>query len=279
MTFHTPVTKVKFHFCAMLEIIGFVLAIAIGICLGMIGGGGSTLAVPVLVYLIGIPPVMATGYSLFIIGATSLVGGTRYAIKGLVNFKIAFVFGIPSIISVYATRKFIIPSIPDVLFTTSSHTLTKETLLMALFALLMIAASYSMIKPQKTKPKQLAGIKFWTIVSLEGLVVGLLTGIVGAGGGFLIIPALVVVAGLPMRMAVGTSLLIISAKSLIGFTGDIINYSVDWTFLGIFTALAIVGIFVGARLSNKVDAGSLKKGFGWFVLVMGIFILGIEFLT
>ena len=262
----------------MLEIIGFVLAIAIGISLGMIGGGGSTLAVPVLVYLIGIPPVMATGYSLLIIGATSLVGGARYAIKGMVNFKIVFVFGIPSIISVYATRKFIIPSIPDVLFTTSSYTLTKETLLMALFAVLMIAASYSMIKPQKTKPKQLVGIKFWTIVLLEGLVVGLVTGIVGAGGGFLIIPALVVVAGLPMRTAVGTSLLIISAKSLIGFTGDISNYTVDWTLLGIFTALAIVGVFVGARLCNKVDAGSLKKGFGWFVLVMGIFILGIEFL-
>lgn len=279
MTFRTPVTQVKFHFCGMLEIIGFILAIAIGISLGMIGGGGSTLAVPVLVYLMGVSPVMATGYSLFIIGTTSLVGGFRYAIKGMVNFRIALVFGIPSIISVYATRKFVIPSIPDVIMETGGFALPKERLLMALFALLMIAASYSMIKPQKSKPKQFRGIKFWLIVLLEGIVVGLLTGIVGAGGGFLIIPALVVVARLPMRMAVGTSLIIIAAKSLIGFTGDISNYIVDWTFLGIFTALAIIGIFIGGRLSNQVDANSLKKGFGWFMLAMGVFILGIEFLT
>jgi hypothetical protein len=263
----------------MLEIIGFVLAIAIGISLGMIGGGGSTLAVPVLVYLIGISPTMATGYSLFIIGATSLVGGVRYSMKGLVDFKIALAFGVPSIFSVYATRKFVIPAIPDSIIELGSFVLTKDTMLMALFALLMIAASYGMIKPSKNKPGQMKGPKFWGIVLLEGLVVGLLTGLVGAGGGFLIIPALVIVAGLPMHMAVGTSLFIIAAKSLIGFTGDISNYSIDWSFLGLFTALAIVGIFIGSRLSTKVNAGSLKKSFGWFVLVMGVFILGIEFLT
>lgn len=262
----------------MLEIIGFILAVAIGISLGMIGGGGSTLAVPVLVYLIGVSPIIATGYSLFIIGTTSLVGGLRYATKQQVNFGIAAVFGLPSIIAVYATRKFVIPAIPKEILHIGSFTLTKDGLVMALFALLMIAASYSMIKPQTNTPKVMHGTKFWLFVLLEGATVGILTGLVGAGGGFLIIPALVVVAGLPMRQAVGTSLIIISAKSLIGFLGDVSNYDIDWFFLGSFSALAIVGIFIGGLFASKIKASALKRGFGWFVLVMGIFILGIEFL-
>jgi uncharacterized protein len=262
----------------MLETIGFALALLIGVSLGLIGGGGSTLAVPILVYLIGVTPVVATGYSLFIIGSTSLVGGIRYARKGLVDYKTAILFGIPSILSVYFTRKIILPVIPDILFEIGDFSFSKGMMLMVLFALLMIIAAYGMIKPsapKETGPTS-SNSTLVMVVLGEGLLVGFLTGLVGAGGGFLIIPALVLFSGLSMKRAVGTSLLIISAKSLIGFTGDMSNYTIDWQFLILFSGLAIIGIFIGSFLSTKIDGAKLKTGFGWFVLLMGIGILTAE---
>lgn len=266
----------------MLEIIGYISAVVIGISLGLIGGGGSILTVPVLVYLMGISPVMATAYSLFIVGSSSLIGAVQYALKGMVDFKTALLFGAPSIVAVYLTRAFLVPAIPDDILTIGSFALTKNLLLMLLFALLMVVASISMIKTKKeTKQKshtQRAGIVTVLLVLLEGLLVGTLTGLVGAGGGFLIIPALVLISGLEMKTAIATSLLIISAKSLLGFIGDIENYVIEWNFLLLFTAIAAAGIFVGSYLSNKIDGKALKKGFGYFVLAMGIFILFKELL-
>lgn len=264
----------------MLEYIGFASAILIGVSLGLIGGGGSILTVPVLVYLIGISPVMATAYSLFIVGASSLVGAVRYAREQLVDFKTALLFGLPSIAAVYLTRRFLVPAIPDQLMQIGSFDLTKDAFLMLLFASLMLFASVGMIRKKETAVKtnqtaqrNRAGWITPLVVLAEGIVVGTLTGLVGAGGGFLIIPALVLFAKLPMKTAIGTSLVIISAKSLIGFLGDLSNYTVDWTFLGSFTALATVGIFLGSYLSGKIDGNKLKTGFGWFVLVMGAGIL------
>lgn len=257
-------------------ILGFLAAIVIGISLGLIGGGGSILTVPALVYLLGVSPVLATAYSLFIVGLSSLFGAYNFHRKGLVDLKTALIFGIPSILAVYGTRKFIVPAIPEVIWSFSSFDLTKGVLLMVLFAILMIVASFSMIKKEKkhTQAAPDAPQKFnYPAILAEGLVVGILTGLVGAGGGFLIIPALVVFSKLPMKMAVGTSLLIIAAKSLLGFLGDISNYELDWTFLGIFSGLAIVGIFIGGWLSTKISGDKLKPAFGWFVLVMGIYIL------
>lgn len=272
----------KVHICAMLEIIGYISAVVIGISLGLIGGGGSILTVPVLVYLMGISPVMATAYSLFIVGSSSLIGAVQYALKGMVDFKTALLFGAPSIVAVYLTRAFLVPAIPDDILTIGSFALTKNLLLMLLFAVLMVVASISMIKTKKeTKQKshtQRAGIVTVLLVLLEGLLVGTLTGLVGAGGGFLIIPALVLISGLEMKTAIATSLLIISAKSLLGFIGDIENYVIEWNFLLLFTAIAAAGIFVGSYLSNKIDGKALKKGFGYFVLAMGIFILFKELL-
>ncbi len=258
-----------------MEIIGYIASIAIGISLGLIGGGGSILTVPVLVYLFGLDAVMATGYSLFIVGLTSAVGSVDYYRKGLINVKTAIIFGIPSIAAVYATRAFIVPAIPDEVFAIGGFVVSKALLLMLLFAVLMIAASYSMIRKDKKKAEDNAGEqKFnYPLILAEGGVVGVLTGLVGAGGGFLIIPALVVLSKLPMKMAVGTSLAIIAAKSLIGFSGELGSANIDWTFLLTISAFAIVGIFVGTALSKKVDGAKLKPAFGWFVLVMGIYII------
>ena len=258
-----------------MEIIGYVASILIGISLGLIGGGGSILTVPVLVYLFHVDPVLATAYSLFIVGASSLVGAWPKYKQGFVNIKTAIIFGIPSIASVYATRKFLVPAIPTELGTFAGIAITKSLLMMMLFAVLMVAASFSMIRSKANKEEVEAGEQQFNypMILLEGALVGVLTGLVGAGGGFLIIPALVMLSKLPMKQAVGTSLLIIAAKSLIGFTGDLGNNTMDWTLLLSVTALAITGIFIGDKLSKKIDGNKLKTGFGWFVLVMGLYII------
>lgn len=261
-----------------MEIAGYLASIIIGISLGLIGGGGSILTVPVLVYLLGVEPMMATAYSLFIVGASSLVGAFPKYKQGLISLKTAIVFGIPSIIAVFATRKLIVPSIPTEVFQLGNLVITKSILMMVLFAVLMVAASVSMIREKKNGngKEESEQQKFnYPMIILEGAVVGVLTGLVGAGGGFLIIPALVMLSKLPMKMAVGTSLLIIAAKSLIGFIGDVSTNAseMDWTLLLIVTALAIAGIFAGNALSKKIDGNKLKKGFGWFVLIMGVYII------
>ena len=262
-----------------MEVFGYLASLFIGISLGMIGGGGSILTVPVLVYLFGVNPVLATAYSLFVVGASSLVGAIPKYRQGLIHLKTAIIFGIPSIISVYATRKFIVPQIPVELFSLGDFGVTKSVLMMVLFGLLMVLASYSMIrgKYEAVEPTgtevEVVQVFNYPMILLEGTLVGVLTGLVGAGGGFLIIPALVMLSKLPMKKAIGTSLVIIAAKSLIGFTGDLGQQVMDWRLLGTVTVLAIVGIFVGDALSKKLDGNKLKVGFGWFVLVMGIYIL------
>ena len=262
-------------------IIGFASAILIGVSLGLIGGGGSILTVPVLVYILGVNPVLATAYSLFVVGSTSLVGAGTYMKKGLVNYKTALVFAIPSFIAVFLTRKFLVPALPDPLFTVGEAIITKNIGIMVFFALIMLAASYSMITAKKCVDcdEDEPVVFNFPMIALEGSVVGVITGIVGAGGGFLIIPALVLLAKLPMKMAVGTSLLIIAAKSLIGFLGDLSSQTIDWQMLLIFTSLSIVGIFIGSGLSKRINEKILKTGFGWFVLAMGIYIITKELLA
>lgn len=258
-----------------MEIFGFIAAILIGVTLGLIGGGGSILTVPVLVYLFQVDPVLATAYSLFIVGVTSVVGSVSYFKKGLVNIKTAIVFGIPSLIAVYLTRAAIIPAIPEEIFSIGNFVLSKNLLLMLLFAVLMIAAAYSMIrKTKQSNTDELSAQKFnYPLILIEGSVVGVLTGLVGAGGGFLIIPALVILSKLPIKEAIGTSLVIIAAKSLIGFLGEEGSSAFDWSFLALITSLSVLGIFIGTFLSKKVNSDKLKPAFGWFVLAMGIYIL------
>ncbi len=263
-----------------MTILGYLASILIGVSLGLIGGGGSILTVPVLVYLLGLNPVLSTAYSLFVVGTTSLVGSFTYMKKGLVNYRAALVFAVPSFITVFLTRKFVVPAIPDPVFTIGDFVLSKGAGIMGLFALIMLAAAFSMIR-HKDKAEHGSGtqaIQFnYPLIALEGAGVGLLTGLVGAGGGFLIIPALVLLARIPMKMAVGTSLLIIAAKSLIGFLGDIGQQAIDWNFLAIFTSLSVVGIFLGSYLTRFIPGEKLKRLFGWFVLGMAVFILWKEF--
>lgn len=265
----------------MLEILGYVASIFMGLSLGLIGGGGSILTVPILVYLFDVDPVVSTAYSLFVVGLTSLVGSFSHFKNGNVQLKTALIFGIPSIISVYAVRKFVVPVIPDPFFSVGSFIFSKALFIMVLFALLMVIASVSMIR----KPKRIAAeqepVKFnYLLILGEGLLVGGITGLVGAGGGFLIIPALVLLAGLPMKQAVGTSLLIIAMKSLIGFTGDIgSGLTIDYQFMVIFSSFAIAGIIGGSYLTRFIPNEKLKPGFGWFVLIMGLYILGKELLS
>lgn len=261
------------------QVLGYIIALIIGIVLGLVGGGGSILTVPVLVYLLSVNPVIATAYSLFIVGVSSLVGAIQNIRKGLVDFRTAIVFAIPALIAVYITRKFLVPAIPDELFTIGDFLVTKNIGIMVFFAILMVLASFSMIKGRsKNDVNPDKKIQFnYPLIIIEGFVVGLLTGIVGAGGGFLIIPALVILAKLPMKKAVATSLLIIAIKSLIGFIGDVETIAIDWTFLLSFTAVSVIGIFVGIWLNKFIDDSKLKKHFGWFVLLMGLYIIINEF--
>lgn len=257
------------------SILGYLGALLIGVILGLIGGGGSILTVPVLVYLLYINPVTATAYSLFVVGVTALVGTVQNIKKGLVDFKTAIVFSIPAFIAVYATRKYLVPALPEVIATVGDFVITKNIAIMLFFALIMLLASLSMIYTKKEgNPIPEVKVKFnYVLIIAEGLVVGVLTGIVGAGGGFLIIPALVLLAKLPMKKAVATSLLIIAIKSLIGFIGDVENLTLDWSFLFVFTGISIAGIFIGIWLNKFINANKLKRGFGWFTLGMAIYIL------
>lgn len=256
----------------------YFLALFIGISLGLTGGGGSILTVPVLVYSAKIEPVIATAYSLFIVGLTSLVGAGSYYKKKLVNVRMAIIFAIPAFITVWLMRKFVIHAMPDTLLQIGSFTLTKDLFLMLFFAFIMLISGFKMVFGVKKEVKENNEIKYG-LVLLNGIIVGVLSGLVGAGGGFLIVPALVFFMSLPMHKAVGTSLLIISINSLIGFTGDILNLPhIDWEFLLIFSSIASAGIFLGIYLNQFLNSEKLKKVFGYFVLAMAVVIIFKELL-
>lgn len=258
-----------------MEYFGYLASVIIGISLGLLGGGGSILTVPILVYLFKIDPENATSYSLFIVGITAMFGTFRHYSLGNLKISSALYFAVPSLVSLLLVRKVLLPKIPDSLTTIGNFELTKNILIMVVFAILMIAASIAMIRktPTPTTPTAINFVRLGFI----GFLVGFITGFLGAGGGFLIIPALLFFANLPMKEAVGTSLFIIFINSLIGFAGDMIGgIVINYQLLFTITAIAIIGMLIGTQLSKKIDGSKLKPLFGWFVLVMGIYIIARE---
>lgn len=259
-----------------MEYLGYFAAILIGVTLGLIGAGGSILTIPILVYLFQINPKLATTYSLFLVGFTAAIGTIRHYRMGNIKLKPALLFGIPSVVAIILVRKIILPLLPKNIIIINGFILTKDIFIMTLFAILMIAASYSMIKKDKqaVPNSQKSPLK----VFLIGALVGIVTGFLGAGGGFLIIPALLFFANMNMKQAIGTSLVIIAFNSLLGFLGDVVNgILIDYLFLIAIVAFATIGIFIGTLLSKKIEAAKLKPAFGWFVLIMGIYIITNEF--
>lgn len=260
-----------------MEILGYIAIILAGISIGLIGAGGGILTVPILVYLFAINPVLATAYSLFLVGSTSLVAVIPKYLSKNISFKTALIFGIPSMISVFLTRKFILPEIPNTVFHIGQIVVSKSLFLMVLFAILMIFAARSMLKKRALPTdSQIDNTAVRPIfVSLLGFMEGCLTGLVGAGGGFIIIPILTLLAKIEIKKAIGTSLLIVAVKSLIGSIGDVTSgyLEIDWSFLLTISSLSIFGMFIGNALSKKIDGQRLKSGFGWFILIMGIYIL------
>jgi uncharacterized membrane protein YfcA len=260
-------------------LLGLAASLLMGMSLGVFGAGGSILTVPILVFLMGVGAAEATAYSLFIVGMTALVGMITYYKQGLIQFKIGFIFAIPAFVAVYSVRLFLMPAIPEHIATLGSWDLSKDTLILLVFSVVMIMAAYAMIKPSKVQSSSEKKALNLPLIAVEGLLVGGVTGFVGAGGGFLIIPALVLLAGLDMKQAVGTSLMIIAFKSLLGFIGDIqAGLLVDWLLLFEVLGLSVIGVFLGGKLCRTLDSNKLKPAFGYFVLVMGFIILGRELL-
>ncbi len=259
------------------QILGFLSAFFIGLVLGVLGGGGSILTVPVLVYIFSLNPVTASAYSLFVVGVSGLGGVIRNLNRNLIDYKVGVVYAIPSFIAVYITRKFLIPELPELLFSFGKYQVSRDLGLMLFFAIIMLYVAFTMIR-QKAKITHESHIRSYSvpILTFQGLIVGILTGVIGAGGGFLIIPALVFFAKLSMKKAVATSLFISAIKSLIGFIGDVENIEIDWNFLLIFTSISVLGLLFGIFISKFINDKKLKRIFGWFVLFMGIFIIVFE---
>lgn len=256
-------------------ILGFVAAILMGATLGLLGAGGSILTIPILIYLHQVPPTLATAYGLIIVGLTALIGALRYFFRAQVDFRGFLLVGIPSLLAVYATRRWVLPEIPDTLFSLGEFTLTKDGFILTLFAIIMIIASISMIKKTKTyTTKKRSNL----LIVFDGILVGFITGLEGTGGGFMIVPVLTNMVGLKMRVAVGTSLSIVAFKSLLGVLGDVhAGAAFDWVYLSTFVAMAILGMLIGTTLSRKIDTEKLKPAFGYMVLIIGCCMLIGEF--
>ncbi|MCR9199294.1 MAG: sulfite exporter TauE/SafE family protein [Planctomycetaceae bacterium] len=254
----------------------------VGLLLGVLGGGGSTLILPVLVYLVGLPAVQATSASLLIVGVAAVFGAVGYFRKGLVDLPAVVMFGGPSVAGVFVARLVFMPRIPPVLYSAEGFELTRRGFLLATFSVLVLISAFCMIRRDRRAPSERAAPPAaqrtaWKSVA-AGLFVGMSTGLVGAGGGFMIVPALIIFLKMETRQAIATSLFVIAMKSLLGFAADAFIVSdLNWPQLTGFTLAAVVGILTGVRLNAVVDADRLKVAFGWLVLVIGISILVKEF--
>ncbi len=254
-------------------VIGLLLAIVVGVTLGMIGSGGSILTVPILVYILGVNPVLATTYSLLIIGTTSLIGAVKGVQEKTVDFGKIIYFGLPSMVTVFIVRSYILPLVPDVIHV-AGYSFHQDNVLMVLFASIMILSSVPMIKGREKNILKSDDGENLMLVAGQGILVGFVTGVVGAGGGFLIIPVLINSFGLSLKRAVSTSLLLITINSTIGLFGDLHKFGLfDWQLIIAYIILSIIGLFIGFKVSSRIDNSVLKKGFGYGILLVSIGIL------
>ena len=240
-----------------------IFSVAIGLSLGLLGGGGSILTVPILAYVAGLEAKEAIAASLFVVGVTSAVGVVSHARQGRVRWRTGLIFGAAGMAGALGGGLL------------GGH--LPGQLLMVAFALMMLATATAMIRGRRDPkaPSTTGELPVLKVIA-EGLVVGLVTGIVGAGGGFLVVPALALLGGLPMSVAVATSLLVIAMKSFAGLAGYLTSVELDWALVLAVTAAAIVGSLLGARLAGVIPEKALRKGFGYFVLTMGVFVLAQE---
>ena len=257
--------------------LGLIASFIMGTVLSLLGAGGSILTLPILVYLFNISVLDATSYSLLLVGLTALFSFLVYFNRNLVNLRVGIVFGIPSIIGVIIARKILVPYLPEN-FLLLNFTISKSFIIMFIFSILMLVSAALMIRDRKldlnNPKKQKAEFEKNIVIILEGLIIGQLTGFVGAGGGFLIIPALVLLTGLDMKVAVGTSLFIIAVKSLAGFGSDLISgFQTNWTLVFYILFVTFFGVIAGYKLSKKISEKNLKRYFGYMTLGIGLYII------
>jgi uncharacterized protein len=263
----------------MKELITYAASLFVGLSLGMIGAGGSILTVPVFIFVLKIDPLTSSIYSMFIVGISSLAGGIRSIFHKLVDIKTMIVFGIPSVTGVLVARKFIFPSIPDQLFSIGGFIVSKKILFMICISTLMFFAAVKMLKAASPKTETLPSVthvKTGFLIT-QGFLVGIITGLFGIGGGFLIVPALYFWTHLPMKKAVGTTLLIIAMNSLFSFSTSYSESLINWSLLLRFSLGAIIGILIGTRIAEKIPSDYLKKMFGWFVMAISFYIVFKQF--
>ena len=261
-----------FPFDTFIHIIGLLLAFIIGLSLGLLGSGGSAITVPVLVYFMGIAPSQAIPDSVFVVGVTSLAGALYNLLKKQVAWKPVLYLGIPSVVAAFLTRRFFVPLLPEGIKLSSSIIISKDSYLMLLFAILLIVIARNMILKKKIDATVIHSKNILPAI-VSGIIVGILIGLLGIGGGFLIVPVLVIYFGLDMKFAVGTSLWLITFNSLISFAGDTSHKVFSWNFLLIYTSLTVIGMIISWSLSRKIQSENLKVIAGYVILVTGILVI------
>lgn len=260
---------------SLLSFLGLTLSAVMGFSLGLIGAGGSILIIPILVYFFNIKPILATSYSLFIVGGTAALGASNYWRMGFVNIPNALSFTLPALTIILFTRYFLIPIIPDPIFSVYPFHLTKDGLIMGLFSFLLLLSSYLMLKCEKHTEMSKSSSSYQLFKYIcASLFIGLLTGLIGAGGGFLIIPILILLMGLSMHEAIGTSLTIVSINALVGFNGDLVQgVLVDWKMLLLILTMTISGMILGSWFAKWVNSEKLKHMFALYTFIIGLGVL------
>lgn len=258
----------------IVEILGYLGAILVGLVLGLLGGGGAAVSIPILVYAFHVPASTATGYSLLIVAFTAMLGTVQNQRKNLIRFKALAYCGIPAIISIYVMRRFLVHSIPDVFFTIGTYQLTKNSFILLLLAFFMAMVARNMIRPASPKADDAVHTTNYPLILIQSILIGLFTGLVGAGGGFLLIPLLLSYEPMEFRNATATSLALVMLNSFIGFVGDIqANSNIDWLFLLSFIACSAAGVLLGITVANKTDNTKLRLVFGYVMLAIAVYII------